>query len=71
MSLYTFIHNLLNVLVQIANKMGFKKKRIFLGVKDSERVSLTTLAPSLSRLSRYMAALTSHSPTGLHGLLQR
>jgi hypothetical protein len=29
MPLYTFIHNLLNVLVQIANKMGFKKKLIF------------------------------------------
>jgi hypothetical protein len=26
MSMYTFIHNLLKVLVQIANKMGFKKK---------------------------------------------
>jgi hypothetical protein len=25
MSMYTFIHNLLNVLVQIANKMGLKK----------------------------------------------
>jgi hypothetical protein len=25
MSLYTFIHNLLNVLVQIANKMGLQK----------------------------------------------
>jgi hypothetical protein len=24
-SLYTFMHNLLNVLVQIANKMGLKK----------------------------------------------
>jgi hypothetical protein len=26
MPLYTFIHNLLNVLVQIANKMGLQKK---------------------------------------------
>jgi hypothetical protein len=26
MPLYTFIHSLLNVLVEIANKMGFKKK---------------------------------------------
>jgi hypothetical protein len=25
MSMYTFIHNLLNVLVQIANKMGLQK----------------------------------------------
>jgi hypothetical protein len=25
MPLYTFLHNLLNVLVQIANKMGLKK----------------------------------------------
>jgi hypothetical protein len=28
MSMYTFIHNLLNVLVQIGNKMGFKKNII-------------------------------------------
>jgi hypothetical protein len=27
MSMYMFIHNLLNVLVQIANKMGFKRKK--------------------------------------------
>jgi hypothetical protein len=26
MPLYTFIHNLLNVLAQIANKMGLQKK---------------------------------------------
>jgi hypothetical protein len=26
MLLYTFVHNLLNVLVQIANKMGLQKK---------------------------------------------
>jgi hypothetical protein len=26
MPLYTFIHNLLNVLVQIANKIGLQKK---------------------------------------------
>jgi hypothetical protein len=27
MSMYTFIHNLLDVLVQIANKVGFKGKK--------------------------------------------
>jgi hypothetical protein len=27
MPLYTFLHNLLNVLVQIANKMGMQKKK--------------------------------------------
>jgi hypothetical protein len=27
MPLYTFLHNLLNVLVQIANKMGLQKKK--------------------------------------------
>jgi hypothetical protein len=27
---YMFLHNLLNVLVQIANKMGFKKKNFLL-----------------------------------------
>jgi hypothetical protein len=27
MPLYTFFHNLLNVLVQIANKMGFQKRK--------------------------------------------
>jgi hypothetical protein len=28
MPLYTFLHNLLNVLVQIANKMGLQKKML-------------------------------------------
>jgi hypothetical protein len=28
MPLYTFLHNLLNVLVQIANKMGLQKNEI-------------------------------------------
>jgi hypothetical protein len=41
------------------------------GVKDSWRIRLTTLLPSVSRLSRdNMEALTSHNPMGLHGLLQ-
>jgi hypothetical protein len=29
MPLYTFLHKLLNVLVQIANKMGLQKKRFY------------------------------------------
>jgi hypothetical protein len=29
MPLYTCLHNLLNVLVQIANKMGLQKKRLW------------------------------------------
>jgi hypothetical protein len=32
MPLHTFIHNLLNVLVQIANKMGLQKKKEVQGV---------------------------------------
>jgi hypothetical protein len=40
---------------------------IFLGDK-----SLTTLPPSVKRLSRQnLEASTSHKPMGLHGLLQR
>jgi hypothetical protein len=30
-TVYVFLHNLLNVLVQIANKMGFKKKTFCIG----------------------------------------
>jgi hypothetical protein len=45
--------------------------RIFLGVNGSRRVRLTTLPPSVSRLSREnVGASTSHNPMGLHGLLQ-
>jgi hypothetical protein len=29
MPLYTILHNLLNVLVQIANRMGLQKERVF------------------------------------------
>jgi hypothetical protein len=42
------------------------------GGVGGQRVSLTTLPPSLSRLSREnVGASTSHNPMGLHGLLQR
>jgi hypothetical protein len=41
------------------------------GVKGGWRVRLTTLPPSVSRLSREnVGASTSHNPMGLHGLLQ-
>jgi hypothetical protein len=40
------------------------------GVKDGRRVRLTTLLPSVSRLSKDVGASTSHNPVGLHDLLQ-
>jgi hypothetical protein len=44
---------------------------MFLGVKGSRHVGLTTLRPSVSQLSREnVGASTSHNPMGLHGLLQ-
>jgi hypothetical protein len=40
-------------------------------VKGGRRVRLTTLPPSVSRLSREnVGPSTSHNPMGLHGLLQ-
>jgi hypothetical protein len=41
------------------------------GVKGGRRVRLTTLPPSVSRLStESVGASTSHNPMGLHDLLQ-
>jgi hypothetical protein len=41
------------------------------GVKGSQRIGLTTLLPSVNRLSRQnVGASTSHNPMGLHDLLQ-
>jgi hypothetical protein len=41
------------------------------GVKGGRRLRLTTLPPSVRQLSRQnVGASTSHSPMGLHGLLQ-
>jgi hypothetical protein len=39
---------------------------IFLGVKGSQHVALTTLPPSMSRLSRKYGNLNIHNPMGLH-----
>jgi hypothetical protein len=41
---------------------------IFMGVKSGRRVGLTTLPPSMSRISENMGASTSRNPKGLHGL---
>jgi hypothetical protein len=41
------------------------------GVKGGRCVRLTTLPPSVSRLSKEnVGSSTSHNPVGLHGLLQ-
>jgi hypothetical protein len=42
--------------------------RKFLGGKGVRRVGLTTLPPSVSRMSENVEASTSHSPKGLHVL---
>jgi hypothetical protein len=39
-----------------------------LGVKSGRRVGLTTLPPSMSRMSENVGASTSRNPKGLHGL---
>jgi hypothetical protein len=38
------------------------------GVKGGRRVGLTTLPPSVSRMSENVGASTSRNPKGLHGL---
>jgi hypothetical protein len=38
------------------------------GVKGGRRVGLTTLPPTVSRLSENVGASTSRNPKGLHGL---
>jgi hypothetical protein len=38
------------------------------GVKSDRRVGLTTLPPSVSRMSENAGASTSRNPKGLHGL---
>jgi hypothetical protein len=40
----------------------------FLGVKSCWHVGLTTLPPSMSRMSENVGASTSLNPKGLHGL---
>jgi hypothetical protein len=39
-----------------------------MGVKSGRRVGLTTLPPSVSRMSEIVGASTSRKPKGLHGL---
>jgi hypothetical protein len=39
-----------------------------LRVKSGRRVALTTLPPSMSRMSENVGASTSRNPKGLHGL---
>jgi hypothetical protein len=41
---------------------------IILGVKNGRRVGLTTLPPSMSRMSENVEVSTSRNPKGLHGL---
>jgi hypothetical protein len=41
---------------------------MFLRVKSGRRVGLTTLPPSVRRMSENVGALTSRNPKGLHGL---
>jgi hypothetical protein len=54
MPVYTFLHDLLNVLVQIANKIGLQKKVCllwsFLGNSSQHRLLLTPL-PALHHLT--------------------
>jgi hypothetical protein len=38
------------------------------GNKSGRHVGLTALPPSVSRMSEYVRASTSHNPKGLHGL---
>jgi hypothetical protein len=38
------------------------------GKKSCRRVGMTTLPPSVSRMSENVGASTSHNPKGLHGL---
>jgi hypothetical protein len=48
MPLYTFIHNLLNVLVQIANKMGFQKRKVLALKARWDAVRTKQPAPSVT-----------------------
>jgi hypothetical protein len=52
-------------------RLGEMSTRNLPGVKGDQRIGLTTLSPSVDRLSKQnMGASTSHKPMGLYGLLQ-
>jgi hypothetical protein len=53
MPLYTFMHNLLNVVVQIANKLGLQKKML----------SANIPCPEICFLYRYKEFLYRHNYT--------
>jgi hypothetical protein len=67
MPMYTFIYNLLNVLVQIANKMGFKIKKSLIGA------NILRLYNSLTKLelqTKSLIRLQVHFLRLLFGILQ-
>jgi hypothetical protein len=52
MPMYTFLHNLLNVLVQIANKMGLQKEKKHYFLNDE--LNFIQRNPFLNNLSDYL-----------------
>jgi hypothetical protein len=46
-------------------------QEFFRGVKSGRRVGLTTLPPTMSRISENVGASTSRNPKGFHGLYRK
>jgi hypothetical protein len=66
MPLYTFSHNLLNVLVQIANKMRFKKMFQTIGTNDSgEGTNVSRGWNKVAHCGSQNASISSNSHTAL------